>query len=120
MKRKLLSLILVGIILPACVQKAYNKPILITLVVNGQKDIQSVGVRGDGNTLSWDKDFPMKELVKDSLYQCLVQTRTGGLEGEIKFTVNGQWEFEDQPNRIIKLAPGTDTTYYNAVFNKRE
>ena len=120
MKNNLLSLLLVALVLPACVQKAYDKTIVFTLVVKGKKEIQSVGVRGNGHPLSWREDYPLQEVVKDSLYRGMVQIRTGFLEGEIKFTVNNTFELEDQPNRTVKLAPKNDTTYYEAVFDQRD
>lgn len=105
------------ICLSACVQKTYKKTVVFTLVVNNIKDIQTVGLRGNGNPLSWETDYPLQTIVKDSLYRVTVSTITGYKIAEVKFTVNGDFELKNQPNRRIPLHDN-DTTYYNAVFDK--
>ena len=107
----LLLLSLVG-----CVQKSYKKTVVVTLAVPGAKDIKSVGIRGQGKPLSWDHDFDMTLVVKDSLYTATITAVTGYKFAEIKFTVNGEYELKDQPNRKV-LFSDKDTTYYTAVFN---
>jgi putative oxidoreductase len=103
----------------SCVQKSYKKTVIITLVVNHAKDIKTVGIRGNGKPLSWDKDFPLKPLVKDSLYTLTTTVLTGYKFAEIKFTVNGEFELKERPNRRLVFS-NNDTTYYNAVFNKEK
>ncbi|MBL7752382.1 MAG: hypothetical protein JNN29_13425, partial [Chitinophagaceae bacterium] len=57
--KSILFLITIALfLLPACVQKAYKKTIIITLEVKGKKDIETVGIRGGGGPLSWDEDYP--------------------------------------------------------------
>jgi hypothetical protein len=99
-----------------CVQKANKKTVVITLTVQNMKDIKTAGIRGNGKPLSWDTDFEMKEVIKDSIYTATATTITGYKFAEIKFTVNGEFELKDQPNRRVVFSEG-DTTYYNAVFN---
>lgn len=59
------------------------------------------------------------------LYTATVTTRTGRLITEVKFVVNGTFEFadaEDQENRRVPLprtTTGGDTLVYRAVFNSR-
>jgi hypothetical protein len=110
----LISLLLLS--LTACVQKAYKKTAVVTLKINGIKDIKTVGIRGNGNPLSWEKDYEMTPIVKDSLYTATITAVTGYKFAEIKFTVNGEFELLDKPNRRVEFAKG-DTTFYNAVFN---
>lgn len=100
----------------SCVQKSYKKTIVIKLIVNHIKDIKTVGIRGNGKPLSWDKDFALKPLVKDSLYTVTATVLTGYKFAEIKFTVNGEFELKKQPSRRLVFS-NNDTTYYNAVFN---
>jgi len=99
-----------------CVQKAYQKTAVINLTVQGIKDIKTVGIRGNGNPLSWDQDVALQPVIKDSLYTITVTTVTGYRFAEIKFTVNGEFELQNQPNRRLELND-KDTIYYNAVFN---
>ncbi len=103
-------------IINGCVQKAYTKTAVVTLTVANIKDIKSVGIRGNGKPLSWDYDVEMKPIVKDSLYTATITTVTGYKFAEIKFTVNGEFELKEQPNRRVVFSD-KDTTYYNAVFN---
>jgi hypothetical protein len=100
----------------SCVQKAYKKTVVVTLTIHNSKNIKTVGIRGNGNPLSWDKDYEMTPLVKDSLYTTTITAVTGYKFAEIKFTVNGEFELQDKPNRRVEFAKG-DTTFYNAVFN---
>ncbi len=86
------------------------------LTVPNKTSIQTVGVRGNGKPLSWDEDLEMKAVVKDSLYTATVTAVTGYKFSEVKFTVNGEFELKDQPNRRIVFSD-KDTTYYNAQFN---
>lgn len=99
-----------------CVQKTYKKTVVLTLTVQNMKDIKTAGIRGNGKPLSWDTDFEMKEVIKDSIYTATATTNTGYTFAEIKFTLNGEFELKDQPNRRLVFSDG-DTTYYNAVFN---
>lgn len=113
----LISLLL--LLLASCVQKSYTKTVLVTLKVSNMKDIKSVGIRGQGKPLSWDNDYEMKPVVKDSLYTATITTVTGYKFAEIKFTVNGDFELKEQPNRRVVFSD-KDTTYYNAIFNNNQ
>ena len=62
----------------------------------------------------------MQEVVKDSFYQAIMTTKTGYLFAEIKCTVNGNFELQDQPNRRIEFDIQKDTTYVSFVFNKNK
>jgi hypothetical protein len=100
----------------SCVQKSYKKTIIIKLTIPHIKDIKTVGIRGNCNPLSWDKDFALKPLVKDSLYTLTTTVLAGYRFAEIKFTVNGEFELKERPNRRLVFSD-KDTTYYNSVFN---
>jgi putative oxidoreductase len=103
----------------SCVQESYVRHIKVTLDVSGLKEISKVGVRGNGDPLSWAEDYPMQELVKDSLYTAVITTKTGYKFGECKFTVNGDFELKDRENRRVYFGE-SDTTYYHAVFGIAE
>lgn len=120
MKTIVLSMALVAAsLLAGCVQKSYNRVVVLTLDVSKEKDVKWAGIRGDGNPLNWDTDYPMKEIVKDSLYRAVVTTKTGYLFAEIKFTVNGNFELPNEDNRRIVFDVKNDTTFVNLVFNKK-
>lgn len=103
----------------SCVQKSFKRNVKVTLDVSGKKNIDSAGIRGEENPLSWNNDFPMQELVKDSLYGAIISAETGYLFAEFKFTINGIFELENMPNRRLIFAQG-DTTYYHAVFDRKD
>lgn len=105
--------------LASCVQPSYNKTVVVTLDVSAIKNIQSVGIRGEGKPLSWEADYPMTEVVKDSFYRAIITTKTGYLFAEYKCTVNGNFELQEQPNRRVIFDTEKDTTYVNLVFNKQ-
>ena len=113
----LISLLLLS--LTSCVQKSYTKTVVITLKVSNSKDIKSVGIRGQGKPLSWDNDVEMNPVVKDSLYTATITGVTGYKFAEIKFTVNGDFELKEQPNRRV-IFNDKDTTYYNALFDSNK
>lgn len=106
-----------ALLFAGCVQPAFDKTVVIYLQVKGIKDIETVGVRGEGKPLSWNEDLLMEPVVKDSLYTITATGRTAYTFTEIKFTVNGVFELEGKPNRRLEFAKG-DTTYYRATFNK--
>jgi len=116
---KILLFVILIFTIGSCVQKSYQRTVKLTLDVSALDSIKTVGVRGKGGPLSWDTDFPMSEIYKDSLYQTVISAETGYLFTEIKFTVNNQFEFENKPNRIVNFDKG-DTTFYHAVFNSEK
>ncbi len=101
----------------SCVQKSYDQSVNLILDVSGIKDIQTVGVRGEGKPLDWDKDLPMKEVIKDSLYAVTVTGKTGYLFTELKFTINGEFELKDKSNRKV-VFDASRNTIYKAKFNQ--
>jgi len=113
-----ISLMIILLALASCVQPSYNKTVVVTLDVSALKNIQSVGIRGEGKPLSWEADYPMTEVVKDSVYRAIITTKTGYLFAEFKCTVNGIFELQEQPNRRIIFDTKKDTTYVDLVFDK--
>lgn len=108
-----------ALFLSSCVQKSYERVVVVTLDVSREKDVKWAGIRGDGNPLKWDTDYPMKEIAKDSLYRGIFTTKTGYLFTEIKCTANGNFELQQQDNRRISFDVAHDTTFVNLIFNKR-
>ena len=113
------SIILVSLLLfwlAGCVQKSYKKTVVVTLSLLNRKDINSVGIRGQGKPLSWDYDVEMRPVVKDSLYTTIITAVTGYKFAEIKFTMNGDFELKEQPNLRVVFSDN-DTTHYNSIFD---
>ncbi len=116
--KKYSSIILIALLLcTGCVQKAYKRILVFQLNTAGIPNIQTVGVRGEGNPLSWNADITMEPIVKDSLYSATITTISGYLFTEVKFTINGTFELQEAGNRKVVFSKG-DTTFYRAVFNQ--
>lgn len=115
----ILYFVIFGLLISSCVQESYNQAVTVILDVFGIKDIKSVGLRGDGIPLSWDEDFEMKPLIKDSLYTTTFSVKTGYLFAEIKFVVNGEFELKDKDNRQVYFDKSRKTIY-KATFNKND
>lgn len=112
------TVIIISLLMSSCVQKTYKRTVVVTLDVSKVDNIQSVGIRGNGQPLSWENDYPMQEIVKDSLYKAIITTETGYLFAEGKCTVNGNFELQDKPNRRIEFDTKKDTTFVHFVFDK--
>ncbi len=110
--------LLAAFILSSCVQKTYKRVVVVTLDVSKVKAVQWVGIRGNGKPLSWTEDYPMKEVVKDSLYKAIITTETGYLFAEAKCTVNGNFELQEKSNRRINFDTKKDTTFVKFVYDK--
>jgi hypothetical protein len=103
--------------LTSCVQKSYNRKVTLLLDVSENKNIQQVGIRGENKPFSWNEDVAMEIVKKDSLYKKTFEINTGRLCTEIKFTINGEFELQEQENRKIYFAKNGETVY-KAKFNK--
>jgi putative oxidoreductase len=113
--QKLSILCAILLAVTGCVQSTRTRVAVLTLDVSGMGPIQTAGVRGEGDPLSWEKDYPMTAIVKDSLYTVTITGQTPYDFTEIKFTVNGKFELEEKDNR--RLVFTGDTTFYRAKFN---
>jgi hypothetical protein len=117
MKNHIIFMVISILVLSSCVQKTHKRTVVFTLDVSSVKDVKKVGIRGWDTPLSWDEDYPLKEIVKDSLYQVTVTGETGRICVEVKFAVNGQIELESKNNRKIYFKE-KDTVFYKAKFDK--
>jgi hypothetical protein len=102
--------------LTSCVQKSNKKTVVLKLNVQGIRNIQSVGIRGNEKPLSWNYDMELKPIIKDTLYTATFSLVTGYKFTEAKFTVNGQFELNEKDNRKIMFS-SKDTTVYEAKFD---
>ncbi len=109
-------IILVLVSLTSCVQKSYNRKVTLFLDVSGNKDIKTVGIRGENKPFSWNEDVAMEVVKKDSLYKKTFEINTGRLCTELKFTINGEFELQDQENRKVYFNEN-GVTIYKAKFN---
>jgi hypothetical protein len=109
--------IVFSLLVSSCVQKSYTRKVTLLLDVSGNKDIKTVGIRGNDKPFSWDYDTEMEVVKKDSLYKKTFEINTGRLCTELKFTINGNFELQDKENRKIYFDKKGETIY-EAEFNK--
>lgn len=107
------------LLLNGCVQKTYKKTVVFELDTSNQKNIETVGIRGDDKPLNWDSSTPLTVVKKDTTYTLTASFVTGYRFTEVKFTVNDEFELKGKDNRRINFS-AQDTTYYKAVFDKEE
>jgi putative oxidoreductase len=99
----------------SCVQESHLRTVVFQLDVKGIKNIKTVGLRGE-NPLNWNSDYEMV-IGKDSIYSATISGETGYLFTNVKFTINGEFELVDKPNRKVYFDTKKDTTFYKAIFN---
>ncbi len=102
----------------SCVQKTKKRVVIYTVDISKVDLIKKVGLRGWDDPLSWQDDYPMKEITKDSLYQVTIISETGRICNEFKFSVNENLELAGKENRKIYFNKKSDTTRVDFVFNK--
>lgn len=109
-----------------CVQAAYDRTVVYVVDVSAVPNVTTVGIRGEDQPLSWGRDTPLTPVADSAgLYTATVTTKTGRLTTEVKFVVNGTFEYsdsQDDSNRKVSLPPtitGGDTIRYRAVYGKR-
>lgn len=99
-----------------CVQKAYKQTVIYTLKIPDSDKIKSVGIRGKDRPLNWDQDTQLIK-TEDNLYKVKITYTTGYKFTEVKFTVNGEYELQNMPNRRVDFNDSRITSY-NATFNQ--
>lgn len=116
MKNKIiLSIGLLSLITTSCVQKTFKKTVVFTIDVSKVKDIKTVGIRGE-KPLDWNYDTELSVIKKNSIYSITKTFETGYKFVEVKFTVNGNYELANQPNRKV-IFNSDGVTKYNTIFN---
>lgn len=114
-KQYLIFGLILSLLMISCVQKTHKRTIVFTLDTNNFKNIQKVGIRGNDALLNWNSDFQMI-VTKDSLYKANITIETGYKATQVKFTINDEFELQNQTNREVIFAD-KDTTFYKATFD---
>jgi len=110
--------ILIGLFLMGCVQPTYKQKVIFQLNASDLNGSKTLGVRGNDSPLSWEKDYPLREVIKDSIYEATVVFYTGYAFTEFKFTIDGNFELQNEDNRRVYFNK-KHTTYIKASFNRR-
>ena len=111
----LLVALIVTALLTNCVQKTSKKTVIFRVDVTNQKNIETVGIRGE-KPLDWNYDNQLKVVKKDSVYTITKTFVTGYKFVEVKFTINGNFELQNRDNRRVYFT-NSGTTYYKCKFN---
>lgn len=112
---KLIFAFLYSLFASSCVQESHQRTVVFQLDVKGIKNIKTVGLRGE-EPLNWNSDYEMV-IGKDSTYTATISGETGYLFTNVKFTINGEFELVDKPNRKVYFDTTKDTTFYQAIYN---
>jgi hypothetical protein len=102
----------------ACVQKTQKRVVVVTVSLQQAQKAAKVGIRGGGNPLTWENDWELTPTIADSVFTGSFVANTAYNSYEVKFTLNGEMELNNKPNRVITFATKGDTTFYKAIFNK--
>jgi putative oxidoreductase len=107
------------VVLGAGLQKANQEKVTVYLDARGFKgEIKEVGLRGQGDVLDWNKDYTLTKTAQEGIYTAQFTTTTASKVLEMKFTINQQFEFDNESNRRITFDP-SHTTSYTAKYNQR-
>jgi putative oxidoreductase len=100
-------------------QKTTTEKLTVYLDTRSYKgEIKEVGLRGQGGPLKWGKDFPLTKTAQEGIYTAELSAETAYKAVDVKFTINQEFEFDNEANRTVTLDP-SHTTTYKAVYNKR-
>ena len=114
----IITAVLLLLFTTSCVQKTHKKTIVFKVNVSKLEAVKKVSIRGSDTPLSWEKGYPLQELVKDSLYQAIITMETGRLYTEFKISINDKTELEGKENRKIYFAMQGDTTAVSIIYDK--
>lgn len=99
------------------VQKTRKQSLIINAVSNDDVRDVVMSLRGSDKPLSWNVDYTMQPLVRDSLFAAKIEIYTGYPYTELKLVQNGVFELQGQENRTIFFEQD-GTTEVNLIFNQ--
>lgn len=99
--KKLLGMGAALLLLNACVQPTRDYRVQFDVKLPAQTKVTAVSIHGFDYPLNWQEGVQMEPVIKDSLYRVTLLFKTGRAYASYKFKLNGQYELDDQDNRII-------------------
>ena len=105
----------------SCVQEEHDKTVIFYLDMNGVKNVNTVGIRGNFLPKKWKETVPMTDKNNDGIYEFSVSRKTAAYAIEFKFVKNDtKFELTDKSNREIVFEYKPETIEYNAKFNNNK
>lgn len=102
----------------SCVQETYVRKLNFEVDMSKESSIQTVGVRGGFQPLSWNEDLLLADPDSNGIYTGSVTLDTPFKFVDIKFVKNGTvWELDGQDNRRVDIWNKEESTY-KAIFNE--
>lgn len=98
-------------------QKTHKQTLIITAKSEDGTPNVGMSLRGSDYPLSWSQDYEMQPVIEDSLFTAKIEINTGYNYTELKLVRNGEFEFKDQDNRVIRFDEDR-TTEVNLIYNK--
>ena len=101
----------------SCVQEVRDVTIHFQVAMNALNNVQTVGVIGETQPLSWDTPSALTDIDEDGIYEGDITIQVAYNYSEFKFMLNeNEIELEGQGNRVIRFRDKTALTY-SAVYN---
>lgn len=118
--KQIISILAIAILFctTSCVQETHLKTMTFKVDMNGIKNAENVGIRGNFTNPSWKQMIPMTDDNNDGIYEVTLSEKTAVNAIRFKFVnQNDQYEMKDQPNRKLAFEYKPQTITYEATFN---
>ena len=117
--KKILIIISIAFLM-SCVQPMRDITINFTVDMNSIDSINSVGVIGENQPLSWEKPRPLTDIEIDGIFEAVIRIQAAYNFAPFKFMYNEKIiELEGKRNRIVDFTNQKEA-YYFAKFDQEQ
>ena len=113
-------LLLLTLLLPNCVQETHVKTVTFQVDMNGEEQVQNVGIRGSFTPNSWNETLPLSDEDGDGIFEASFSQKTAISQIQFKFVNRDSYELEGKDNRVLKFAYEPETITYKAIFDDEQ
>ena len=110
-------LLLLTLLLSNCVQETHLKTVTFQVDMNGEEQVQNVGIRGSFTPNSWNETLPLSDEDGDGIFEASFSQKTAISQIQFKFVNRDSYELEGKDNRVLKFAYEPETITYKAIFD---
>ena len=119
-KSKLPLLLLLPLLLYSCVQETHLKTVTFKVDMNGEDEVENVGIRGSFTPNSWNETVPLSDEDGDGIFEATFSQKTAISQIQFKFVNRNSYELEGKDNRVLKFAYEPETITYKAIFDNEQ
>jgi len=106
--------------LTSCVQKEHEKIVTFKVDMTQVQNVQSVGLRGQFTSPSWEVTIPMLDKNGNGIFEVTLNEVTAQNSVAFKFVKNNdEFELQNQSNRLILFKYQPEVIIYESKFNNR-